>query len=179
MLTRKNIRLPEFEYTAGAFFITICTNDRLPLFGQCQKEDVILSSIGQIVYQTWIKLPELHPRVVVDEFVVMPNHIHGILLLESSSASNDANQNCSLNSRSGALASVIGSFKSWSIRHVQEKKPLDGRLWQRGYFEHIIRNEQALMNIRQYIKDNPVLWYLDELNPAQSCTGAAGAAPLR
>jgi REP element-mobilizing transposase RayT len=119
---------------------------------QIDNETVQLSRFGEIVCQLWSSLPTRWVGVDLDEFVVMPNHLHGIVLLGQGGP---------------ALPQLISRFKSFSTRIVRALPgESDTRLWQRGYHEHVIRHDQGLSGIREYIANNPPKWHLDRENPA-------------
>jgi REP element-mobilizing transposase RayT len=154
---RRPLRLKDYDYAqAGAFFVTICAYDRRCLFGQIVDAQVSLHPIGDIVAREWVKSAEMRPDVELDAFVIMPNHLHGILLLGRSEAATAARP----------LGAVIRGFKAATTRAVAAVKPgLEHPLWQRNYYEHIIRNEDSLEAIRAYIADNPVKWAQHRQNP--------------
>ena len=176
---RKSIRLANYNDTqAGAYFVTICPHKRKPLFGHITGGAMHLSTHGRIVEDCWKAIPRHYPNAELDYFVVMPNHVHGILLLLNSSAGTacraptTANDNGPASPRrfggalAGALASVIGSFKSAATRQVRQSSRTRGEpLWQRGYWEHIIRDERELAEVRRYIAENPLRWSFDRENP--------------
>jgi REP-associated tyrosine transposase len=126
---RRSIRLPGFDYsTPGAYFITICTRDRRPM----------LSAVSEVVTACWNEIPQHFPRVTLDAFVVMPNHLHGILVLDDLGVG-----------PSRPISVVIGAFKAVVSKRLRKA------IWQRNYWEHVIRSDKALNQIRQYIEDNP------------------------
>jgi REP element-mobilizing transposase RayT len=113
------------------------------------------NALGQIVEATWLELPAHFPATRLDAFVVMPNHVHGILLLNQAEASTDR------------LSILIRDFKSFSTRRINEFRGAKGEpIWQRGYYEHVVRDERALDRIRRYVLANPTQWHLDPDNPA-------------
>jgi len=145
---RKSPRLREFDYaTAGAYFVTVCARARACMFGEAVQDDIRLSQTGQLVATCWLDLPIHFSGLGLDEFIVMPNHLHGIVWL----------------SRAGhapPLPVVIGSFKSVASR-------MAGRsLWQRSFYDRVIRGEAELRALRQYVADNPLRWAIDRENPA-------------
>jgi REP element-mobilizing transposase RayT len=123
-----------------------------------------LSELGELVQKTWLSLPEWFAHVTLDHFVIMPNHIHAILQLTTVGS---------------PLGTVIGSVKSATSRLARRSNLAPHEhLWQRGFFDHIIRSEVALFSLRQYIEDNPAQWHLDQLNSSVSSIGAThGVAP--
>jgi putative transposase len=144
---RKSPRIREYDYaTPGAYFVTVCARNRACLFGTVREDHVRLSNIGEAVARAWIEIPSHFDGVALDEFVVMPNHFHGIVWL----------------SRAGhapPLPVVIGSFKSAASRVV-------GRaLWQRTFHDRVIRRESELQAFRRYAVENPLRWALDRENP--------------
>lgn len=150
---RKRQRLAGFDYALpGPYFVTICTADRACLLGSIADGAMIASDCGAIVERVWHGLPEHFTGLSLDAFVLMPNHVHGILSWQDG-----------LGHR---LPLIIGNFKTWSARQVNHQRATPGRaLWQRGFYEHIIRNDTDLDRIRTYIAENPVRWDLDPENP--------------
>jgi REP element-mobilizing transposase RayT len=156
---RKHIRLPGYDYRCtGVYFLTICTVDRLPILGLIRDGVVELSSLGNIVQQAWIELPYHYQHLMVDSYVVMPNHFHGILCLTSNRIEVAFSPRRFGHLESGSLSSIIRSFKAGITRCAGWNR----KLWQAGFYEHIIRNEGDLMNHREYIQNNPLQWELDE-----------------
>jgi len=160
---RKKIRLSGFDYSqAGSYFITIGTHNRKYIFGDIQNENIKLNDIGRIIEEWWNKLPEKFLSIKNDEFTVMPNHIHGIIAI--------LDENSESNSGKAALPRILQWFKAMTgneySRYVREKRLSVGenRLWQRSYYDHVIRNEKELGRIREYIKNNPLKWHLDREN---------------
>ena len=150
---RRSLRLPGYDYSqAGAYFITACTQNRVMLFGEVIDEQVRLNEMGAIVQQTWDDLPTHYHGIDLDAFIVMPNHVHGIIILADESA------------RRHAIPEIVRGFKTFSARRVNERAGKSGVLWQRGYYEHVIRNEKALDRIRAYIANNPARWADDPEN---------------
>jgi REP element-mobilizing transposase RayT len=152
---RKRLRLPAYDYTgAGPYFVTVCTHRRECIFGTVVDYEMRPSAFGEIVAANWRELPSYYPGTQLDAFVVMPNHFHGILLLNQDGESNHR------------LPALMRAFKAFSTRAVNERRGHVGAaLWQRGYYEHIIRNEASLERIRRYVVSNPAQWDLDEENP--------------
>lgn len=179
---RRSIRLKEYNYNRrGAYFVTICVNQRECLLGEIIDNQILLNDIGMMVQQVWLELSEKYPGVGLDEFVIMPNHIHGIILLEDTNQKSwqsegqpqDMGQPQGVAPTGLSLPDVVHRFKSYTTtkyRHGVRDfgwKPFQGRLWQRNYYEHIIRNDQSLNAIRSYIEKNPRMWDLDNDNPNQ------------
>ena len=160
---RRSLRLPGYDYSqAGAYFITGCTQNRVMLFGGVIDGDVRLNEMGTIVQQTWDDLPTHYSGINLDAFIVMPNHVHGIIILADESE------------RRHAIPEIVRGFKTFSARRVNERAGKRGILWQRGYYEHVIRNEKALDRIRAYIANNPARWADDPENISRAVCAEAG-----
>ena len=157
---RRSIRLPQYDYTqAGAYFITIVTYQRELLF-----DDSVLC---QIVETFWRRIPQHVPQVKLDVFIVMPNHFHGILWLLASKDDDVVSPQSRL--VAGSLGAIVGNFKSITTRRINQVRKTPGQLvWQRNYYEHVIRHNKELNAIRQYILDNPANWAEDTENPDRS-----------
>jgi REP-associated tyrosine transposase len=151
---RRSMRLAGYDYSqAGAYFVTICTHDRIPLFGEVIDDAVRLSPNGIVVMATRGGLSVHYPNLDLDAFIVMPNHIHGIIVLADVSSA-----------RHG-LPEIVRGFKTFSARSINELRRTRGTpLWQRGYYEHVIRIEKALNRVRSYIAENPRRWADDPEN---------------
>jgi REP element-mobilizing transposase RayT len=202
---RQSLRLKGYDYSlAGAYFVTIVAQNRLCLFGTIENEAVVLSPAGEMLQAVWQTLPTRFPKVVLDAFVVMPNHFHAIIvfpapLLSSSPGSlpansTDAEQKVPTRGTptddvprlSGAeqrvstrdtpterptLGAVVGAWKSLTtVEYIAGVKtrgwmPFAGRLWQRNYYEHVVRDDDDLARIRYYIATNPRYWMQDAENP--------------
>lgn len=183
---RRSIRLQGYDYSqAGAYFITICTWQRECLFGEITDGEMQLNRWGEIVHLHWQNLPKYHHHLELDEFVIMPNHLHGIIVLINN---NNNSVGAGLADMSGQkqttfqqnppspmvqpqtqpkkLSEIIRGFKTFSARRINQMRRNCGvPVWQRNYYEHIIRNEESLQHIRQYIINNPLTWELDQLHP--------------
>lgn len=166
---RRSIRLPEYNYTqSGVYFITICTHKRQCWFGNISEGKVKLNHIGYIVAKLWQGCQKRFNYINIDQFIVMPNHFHGILIINNNEHQLSSQRQFS-KPISGSLATIIGSFKSAVTRRINTmRKTPTPPIWQRNYYERIIRNEQELNNVRQYIINNPLKWELDEENPLNS-----------
>jgi len=165
---RHTVRLPHYDYRrAGGYFVTICSHQRACIFGDIHEGNVSLSPIGRIVEWAWQNLPEHHPQVVLDEFIIMPNHVHGILLF---SDSKEDTAGCVPTQRFGSVApaslsAVMRSFKSAVTKQTHATLRHADTIWQPRFYEHVIRNDEDLYNIRKYIQENPLKWELDNENP--------------
>lgn len=152
---RKTLRLPTFDYTdPGPYFVTLCLNEREPRFGHVDEGVLVFNSAGEAVHDLWLSIPRRFPSVLLDAFVVMPDHLHGILTLHEGGAE----------STTVPLGAVIRAFKSEStttyINGVKKQgwPPFAGKLWQSNYYEHIIRDERDLATKQAYIEGNPARW---------------------
>jgi len=156
---RKNPRLKDFNYaSAGAYFVTICTHHKQTIFGQVTSGTMVLNPYGQHAERTWMNIPQHFQSVLLDEFIVMPNHMHGIVFIDRERA-----RHASPLQQAPSLGAVIGSFKSAAARDINRQRATPGEpVWQRNYHEHVIRNEKTLSEIREYIANNPLKWELDK-----------------
>ena len=188
----RSVRLKGWDYTsAGWYFVTICTRTRLPFFGEIIAGEMHLSLIGQIIAYEWKRTEKIRPYVSLDEWIVMPNHIHGIINLHpgegvvETSRSNPHNKQKISNLqvvlshqnlrqrdvstenprlKAGSLGAIIGQIKSVCTKRIRSKGFYDFG-WQAGYYDHIIRDNKELDRIREYILGNPYKWDDDEENP--------------
>ncbi|MEA5621191.1 transposase [Cronbergia sp. UHCC 0137] len=195
---RRSIRLKGYDYSQqGAYFLTICTHQRNCLFGEIVDGEMKLNTNGEIARYSWLSIPRHFQNAELDEFVIMPNHLHGIIMIVKSEATQDFSQSVSevegealanqdfqrkqnLSSQCFAptgekikingttpqsLGSIIQNYKSVSTRQINRINKAKGNvIWQRNYYERVIRNEEALNNTRQYIVNNPINWEEDEEN---------------
>ncbi len=172
-IRRRSIRLKDYDYTrAGAYFVTICTRNRQPFFGEIIKDEMRTSTFGEIVHHEWFRTAEIRPRVRLnkDEFVVMPNHIHGIVWVLEGDVGARRRRAPTMEQFGkpvpGSIPSIIRSFKSACTRSINILNKTSGTsIRQRNYYEHIIRTETSLNEIRRYIQDNPACWQFDRYNP--------------
>lgn len=178
---RGTIRLKGYDYSQlGLYFVTICTQNRECLFGDVFNEKMILNNIGNMIEKWWNKIPNKYSRVELDVCQIMPNHIHGVIQIVGADPCvrpNDGSTRGSNGNGStrGSTPTTVGTMIQWFktmstneyIKNVHDKKwkPFDKRLWQRNYYEHIIRSENDLNKIREYIKTNPQMWERDRNNP--------------
>ena len=168
---RRSIRLPAYDYAQpGAYFVTICSQNRECLFGDMMNGEMILNQRGEVVERTWRELAECYPGVEVDAFVIMPNHVHGIIVLVGAGPRACPGRPQGV-APTMSLPDVVHRFKSLTTTRYRTGvlqdgwQPFPGRLWQRNYYEHVIRDEEELNRIRQYIIDNPGRWQDDVENP--------------
>lgn len=163
---RKSLRLKHFDYSQnGAYFITLCSHNRLCLFGEINNKEMLFNPFGKIVRDEWIKSPLIRAEIKLDEFIVMPNHLHGIVFIHTDTDQNKNNKpTVSIGPKNKSISSLIAGFKSAATKKINElRKSSDLPVWQRNYHEHIIRNEKSLEEIRKYVIHNPQTWEKDSL----------------
>ena len=168
---RRSIRLRNYDYSqAGAYFVTICVKDKRALLGEIVDRTIYLNGFGEIVQICWDDLSRHYSHVELDAFVVMSNHVHGIIVLPDSSDVGVGLRPAptpipTIGGRCG-LPEIIRAFKAFSSRRINELRGTSGTpVWQRNYYEHVIRNEADLHETREYIVNNPLKWDLDKENP--------------
>jgi REP element-mobilizing transposase RayT len=174
MHRRRSIRLPGYDYAQpGAYFVTICIHGRECVLGEVVDDRVTLSPFGEVVDECWRDLPSHFPGFLLDWFVVMPNHVHGIIVLVGATPASPLRVDPHASPlpaatpahgpRPGSVGAIVGSFKSATTRRVNRIRGTPGAsFWQRGYYEHVIRDEGDLEKIRTYVAQNPLSWELDE-----------------
>jgi putative transposase len=173
---RRSIRLKGYDYTlSGAYFVTICIQGGECLLGDVVEDEIRANLAGLMVQESWHALTNRFSGVDIDAFVVMPNHVHGVIILYGD---HDVSKNPSVSQEmtgtraAPAVGDVVGAYKSITtieyIRGVRERgwPAFEGRFWQRNYWERIIRNEREFEAIRRYIWNNPASWKKDRLNPS-------------
>ena len=177
---RRSIRLEGYDYSqAGGYFVTICTRNRECLFGEIQDGQMVLSEYGEIAREEWLRSEEIRREIKLDEFVVMPNHIHGIIIFVNVGATGRSPIQARTTRRSPpqlsnqhgpmkkSLGSLVAGYKSATTRRsIQIGRGITTSIWQRNYYEHVIRNETDLEEIREYIENNPAKWLEDKNHPA-------------
>ena len=178
---RRSIRLCNYDYSrAGAYFITVCTRNRECLLGDMVEGRMYLNEVGRLAQAAWEELPLHYPHVDLDVWKIMPNHVHGIVVLTAEGVESHEGAGLgqvsnlplpSSNANAGAvrhgLPEVIRAFKTFSARRINALLGTVGTpFWQRNYYEHVIRDEESLNRIRRYIVDNPARWSEDPENPA-------------
>ncbi|MEQ8672838.1 MAG: transposase [Aggregatilineales bacterium] len=178
---RKLPRLKDFDYASeGAYFVTICTQNRLPLFGIIEEDQMHPNDAGKMIQQVWDALPSKFAELALDTYVVMPNHFHGIIILVGNAQrgippSSKSNSIPETDDHAGSslqkinLSDIVHWFKTMTtnayIRGVKENnwQRFPKKLWQHSYYDHIIRNEVDLHHIQNYIINNPTKWAEDSL----------------
>ncbi len=175
---RRSIRLKDYDYSkAGAYFITICCEDRFHRFGKVSDGEMILNEFGTVAYNEWINLSDRFSNFELDVFQIMPNHMHGIIVLSDVVAAVGATlavaqEEDTLNWATARVAptipDIVGAYKSivsnTCLQLFKSQNKTMGKLWQRNYYEHIIRDEIAYQNISNYIINNPRKWNEDKFH---------------
>ncbi|MBC7233822.1 MAG: hypothetical protein H5T68_11355 [Chloroflexi bacterium] len=166
---RQSIRLKGYDYRqVGAYFITICTQEKACLFGEVVNGEMKLNDAGRIVEHCWLEIPHHFPHAALDAFVVMPNHVHGIIWIvvdiRNTSPSQPTLQSPAMRSPSKTIGSIVRGFKIGVTKWFRQNTDIY-TVWQRNYYEHIIRNDKSLTRIREYIANNPQRWESDRENP--------------
>lgn len=179
---RRSIRLQGYDYSqAGLYYITICVQERLCLFGEVKNEGMILNDAGKMVEMEWFKLKDRFPNVKLHEYIIMPNHFHGILEIvnEKGQSLNGGQpqgiaptydgqiENIQTNNKT--VGDIMDAFKSiTTVEYIRGVKnngwpPFNRKLWQRNYYEHIVRDDNDYDRIVNYIRDNPMNWGQDDV----------------
>lgn len=197
---RHSIRVKEFDYAStGVYFITVCTHQRECLFGEIENGEMNLNEVGKIVQEELLKTSVIRKEVELDEWIIMPNHLHFLIWFQSSNLVgahsmrpdpdsqshchvNESDRQCAdatdginihhagasfapLRRRARSVGSMVAGFKSAVTRELRSRLNIDGSAWQRNYYERVIRSEEELNRIRQYIRDNPLKWDSDPERP--------------
>ena len=169
---RRSIRLREYDYSLpGAYFVTICTQRRECLFGEVIEGEMRLSPYGRAATECWSDLPNHYGYVELDEFVIMPNHVHGIITIPGA-ADFDVGAGLKpaptgpVSAKRHGLPEIVRGFKTFSSRRINRFRKSPGQpVWQRNYYEHVVRGDADLDRIRKYVQDNPAKWAEDSDNP--------------
>lgn len=158
--SRRSIRLPGYDYSRhGLYFITICLQGKACLLGSCDNEQVMLNDAGKMIEYQWAALPERYLGLELHDFIVMPNHFHGIIQFVDHHDTTAAKI---------SVGDVVGAFKSLTtndyIPNVKQNNwpHFYKKMWQRNYYEHVIRDKESYENISEYIKTNPMKWRDDK-----------------
>lgn len=201
---RKSIRLKGYDYSqSGAYFITICTNKKENIFGEIINDLMVLNEKGKIIQNEWEKTNQIRPEIIIDEYIIMPDHIHGIIIISnpvgvnrnspqidnnSPSVSNspqidnnppnvsntpqmleNINRQNKLQSPKKTIGSIVRGFKSTTTKQINLiRNTYDESLWQRDYYDRIIRDEEELNAIRKYIQNNPLNWAIRNTKKANN-----------
>jgi len=170
---RRSIRLPEYDYScAGEYFVTICVHGRECLLGDIENECMVLNDYGHCVDCYWKELPSHYNHLHLGEWVVMPNHVHGILNITDGADVGAIHESpmkelpLITKRRKMLLSKIIGRFKMNTGKQINIMRNTPGApLWQRNYYEHIIRDAKSYTEIENYIRNNPLNWLRDQHNP--------------
>lgn len=170
-IERKSPRLKTWDYSsAGWYFVTICVKNRDYVFGDVKEGKMILNDLGRIAHECWQEIPNHFPRVEIDEFIIMPNHVHGIVVIENIGDSVGDRYICPLQNPFAdkdakrnvmKLPTIIGTLKA-AVTREHNQKEMNYFAWQRSFHDRIIRNEDELQNIQNYIISNPDNWRDDD-----------------
>ena len=181
---RKSIRLKHYDYSrSGLYFITICANHGISLFGHINKNSMILNDAGKMIKKCYYELEGRFKTLKCHEMVIMPNHFHciieivGVPLVGTQNSNGITNNQPQIKGQPQGIAptvgDIIGAFKSittneyiYGVKH-KNWQPFNKKLWQRNYWEHVIRDEESYLKLLEYIKNNPQKWELDSLNPSR------------
>lgn len=178
---RHSIRLREYDYSSdGAYFVTICTWQRECLFGDIVDGEMRLNDMGNIILTEWQNTRIMRNNVELDTFVIMPNHFHAIFFIQNGATVGAHRRapglsaelgacNAPLRRQSGSIGSILAGFKSATTKQINIIRNNPGcPVWQRNYYERVIRNDDELSRARDYIVGNPLKWALDKENPTNS-----------
>lgn len=164
---RRSIRLSGHDYSqAGAYFITICTHGRKLLFGRIKNGTLYLNDEGNIAEKEWLRTAVIRPEIRLDEFVIMPNHIHAVFFITARMGSDDsvgAHGHAPLRRPARSVGSLVARFKDSVTRQIRKLR-LDPNftIWQRNYYDRVIPNQDELDALRRYIRQNPLRWERDK-----------------
>jgi putative transposase len=169
---RNSLRYTGYDYTQpGAYFVTFCTHGGRCIFGHVDDQgQMIHNSLGQIAHASWADFAENHPEIEIDIFIVMPNHIHVLLWILASANPADKPPPNKVrafgDAIAGSLSTLIGAYKGGVTQKAKTQKLVAGpTLWHRNFHDHIVRGEEELQRIREYIRTNPQRWKEDKLHP--------------
>jgi REP element-mobilizing transposase RayT len=163
----RSIRLQGYDYAQeGMYFFTVCTYKRQLLFGDVGNGEVKLNDFGHVVCDEWRKSTDIRREIALDAFVVMPNHVHGIVMVTDRDVGATGRSPFLPGPPKHSLGSFIAGLKAAVTKRINEVRGTPkAPVWQRNYYEHVIRNEESLQRIREYILNNPAQWDLDPENP--------------
>jgi putative transposase len=173
MFHRRSLRLPGYDYSQpGAYFVTLCTWLRKCIFGVIEDGMMQLNQAGQIAQKEWIRLGMRFPNADITNFVIMPNHVHGVVAIGKENKSFDIDRTTNNSTPQnlvmiqnqiipGSLGAIIRAYKAFVSLRLHVILQYHGPIWQRNYYEHIISNELDLQNICEYIELNPYQWEQD------------------
>ena len=181
---RRSTRLPGYDYSSpGAYFVTICVREGECLLGEVVGAEMRFNEFGRIAHEFWADVPVHFPNVSVDSFVIMPNHLHSIVVIReeggetpplqdrdrrgAETAPSAASASPQSRIKRPTLGQIVGYYKHETTRQINQVRESAGVVfWQRNYWEHVIRSEESLNRIREYVQTNPERWLEDQLHPA-------------
>jgi putative transposase len=167
---RRSIRLPDYDYAQpGAYFVTVVAHGHLCIFGNVTDGCVILSDIGKIVEETWREIPKHFSNVTNEHVVIMPNHVHGVIVIDTysvrarhASPVRGESKDYPHGVKPHSLGAIVGSFKSSVTKKIHKMRRFENRMiWHRNYYEHVIRDETDYQRVLDYIETNPQNWQND------------------
>ena len=159
MKDRKRNRLQEYDYSQTAYyFVTLCTDNHKPVFGKIINGEMILNQFGCIIKNNWLRIQTFHENIELNEFIIMPNHIHGIIIVDNVG---NANLAFPTDRTKMLLSKIIQQFKRACSIKIKNKFNYHLPLWQRSFYDRIIRNENELYQIRKYVLQNPLKWEIE------------------
>lgn len=165
---RRSVRLLEYDYSfPGSYYVTICTRDKRHLFGRILNDQMRRNDCGEIAHREWFRSAELRQDIALDAFIVMPNHVHGIIIIRRGiPPTRDAPTVERFGKLvAGSLPTLVRAYKSAVTKSINESLNTPGSpVWQRNYYEHVIRDEEEMNRIREYIMTNPLRWRSDRYN---------------
>lgn len=169
---RRSIRLKNRDYgLPDVYFVTICAHERRCIFGDIVDGHVVPSELGRLGRECWVAIPQHFAQVTLHEFVIMPNHVHGLIAIMPSPLVR-AQHRCALPAgattngvASGSLSAIVRSFKAIVARRAHKELGWKGPVWQRNYFERVLRDGQEFSDASRYVAENPLKWEWDRENP--------------
>ncbi len=174
--SRKNLRLKYYDYSqSGLYFITVCAYNKRCIFGKIKSEKMLPNKFGKIIEKYWLELENRFSNIFVHEYIVVPNHLHGIMEIGKNNVGapfvGAQQKRTTTRVVPTTVSNAVGAFKSLTaneyIRNVKNGifPPFEKQIWQRSFYEHVIRNELSLNKIKEYIEINPKEWHKDRNNP--------------
>jgi putative transposase len=167
---RRSIRLQEYDYSqAGMYFITICSAHHRNIFGEIINGEMVPNDWGRVAFDEWVRTAHIRPTVELDEFALMPNHLHGILILSDGDPESHLLQQPLIHEKFGkptsnTIPTIVRGYKAAVTKRINNLRGrTDGLIWQVGYYENIIRNFNAYEKIKEYTANNPGRWLQDSL----------------
>ncbi len=163
---RNTLRHANHSYTQpGAYFITICAHKGIPVFGCIVDERMELNPLGRIAHRAWLDLPNRHTHIKVDPFVIMPNHVHALIWIQAEITEGSTAREYG-NPVAGSISMLVTAYKGAVTKKANNANEMPGpSLWQRNFYDRIVRSERELANVQEYIRTNPVRWQKDQLHP--------------